>query len=169
MKSVTSSSGATKLKFVGIYTFSIVLLLFILFPFLEGNSANFSQKQQNVVLPVQNNHTENQSLNESLQKSLAEAQDSLAAYKKSLTQFQNDLEEREQRITTLQNRVNELQQRTTANVPVQAARENTVENERLKARVAALEKKNATLIDLNNDLKRNNEFLTAQVNSLKGK
>ncbi len=160
MKSNHTSNTSARLKFAGLYLLSIVLMLFILFPFLKGNSTTVATHpvrnapETRTVEVVKTDSSEIKKLSEEAQK--------------SLLQYQADLKQRDDRILELENKVQQLQQTATSNTPVKTQPSSSAEVESLKTRLAALEKKNATLIELNNDLKKNNEYLTAQLAS-KGK
>lgn len=154
----TTNRTSAKIKFAGLYLLSIALLLFILFPFLEGNSAAVASQQPVQKIPAKNTVEDEQPDSTEIKK-LADD------YQKSLAQYQADIQQKDDRILELESRIPGLQNSTVTNKPVTTQNASSAETEKLKARLAALEKKNATLIELNNDLKKNNEYLTAQINS----
>ena len=159
MKPHISTTNSIRLRFAGLYLLSLVLILFILFPFLEG----FSTKPTPITkaLPVQAPSQENK-------EEMLKLEKAKEACETSLTESQNNLKDREAKIVLLESQVTDLQQ-LVASKPVAKAPQIVASggDEKLKARVAQLEKQNATLTGLNNDLKRRNEYLAAQVSSQK--
>jgi len=85
MKQTNINTTSAKLKFAGLYVLAIVLMLFILFPFLEGNTTAVATKpkqqkpETQVVEVVKTDSTEIKKLYEQ--------------HEKSLIQYQSDLKE----------------------------------------------------------------------------
>ena len=159
METVTGTKNSIKLRFAGLYLLSLALIVFILFPFMEG----FSTKPASAttpVLPVSKQSEDNTELVQKQEKALAD-------YQSSLAQAKNDLKDRDAKIVLLESRIDELQEATKNNSSKPQVVGNSANEEKLKVRLSQLEKQVGTLTQLNNDLKRRNEYLSAQVSSQK--
>jgi chromosome segregation ATPase len=179
-----------RVKFIILQVLTVLLVAATLVSFSDLSLAPLTSGTKPVtktaVTSLQGNENENMALEEELKESKKQLSDKQAkiselekqlqalqnakpdgnttsaneeVLKSNLQQLQLQLTDRETKIKELENAVKNLQGSRTVNTA--SADKATVE--KLRTQVQQLETRNALLVKLNNDLKKNNEFLATQL------